>query len=58
MQQVSLSEKTLKIQHAQLEDAIRIEEEQVWKDVQKIEQLKKEKLKKKDELLRISTTGY
>lgn len=43
---------TLKSQHAYLDHIIREEESHVWKNLIKIEALKKEKLKKKDELLR------
>ena len=43
---------SLKIQHARLDSEIREEESHVWKNIMRIEQLKKEKLRKKDELLR------
>ena len=50
--QISVDIKTLQTQHAQLDNAIREEENHIWKDMIKIEQLKKAKLKKKDELLK------
>lgn len=43
---------SLKIQHARLDSEIKEEESHVWKNIMRIEQLKKEKLRKKDELLR------
>ena len=42
----------LKIQHARLDSEIKEEEAHVWKNLVRIEQLKKEKLRKKDEVLR------
>lgn len=42
----------LKVQHARLDAVIREEESHIWKNMIRIEQLKKEKLRKKDELLR------
>lgn len=42
----------LETQHAQLDAAIKEEESHVWKNLIKIEEMKKEKLRKKDELLR------
>lgn len=42
----------LRIQHAHLDAVIKEEESHVWKNLIKIEQLKREKLKKKDQLLR------
>ncbi|MBE6458735.1 MAG: DUF465 domain-containing protein [Alphaproteobacteria bacterium] len=52
--EVDVSIESLKIQHAQLDAAIKEEESCVWKNMIRIEQLKKEKLRKKDELLRKS----
>ena len=52
--EVDVSIERLKIQHAQLDAAIKEEESCVWKNMIRIEQLKKEKLRKKDELLRKS----
>lgn len=43
---------TLKVQHAKLDATIREEETHIWKNMIRIEQLKKEKLRKKDEMLR------
>lgn len=45
---------SLKVQHAYLEATIREEEQHVWKNLIRIEELKKEKLRKKDALLRLS----
>lgn len=42
----------LRIQHAHLDAVIKEEESHIWKNCVKIEELKKEKLRKKDELLR------
>lgn len=44
----------LKVQHAYLDAAIRHEETHVWKNLIKIEELKKQKLKQKDALLRLT----
>ena len=44
----------LKVQHAYLEAAIRQEEQHVRKNLIKINELKKQKLKQKDALLRMS----
>ena len=44
----------LKVQHAYLEAAIHEEEQHVWKNLIKIEELKKQKLQKKDTLLRMA----
>ncbi len=52
MEYIETTLESLKIQHARLDSAIRKEENHVWKNMIKIEQLKKEKLRKKDELLR------
>ncbi len=54
MVDVQSSLENLKVQHAYLEAAIREEEQHVWKNLIKIEELKKEKLRKKDALLRMS----
>ena len=51
---VQTSLENLKIQHAYLDAAIRKEEQHVWKNLIKIEELKKQKLKQKDALLRLS----
>lgn len=42
----------LKVQHAYLDASIRHEETLIWKNLVKIEELKKQKLKQKDALLR------
>ena len=42
----------LKVQHAYLDASIRHEETLIWKNLVKIEELKKQKLKQKDDLLR------
>ncbi len=52
MEYINATLESLKIQHAQLDSAIKEEEGHVWKNMIRIEQLKKEKLRKKDELLR------
>lgn len=52
--EVEASIESLRVQHAQLDAAIREEESHIWKNMIRIEQLKKEKLRKKDELLRKS----
>lgn len=52
MECTNISSDSLRIQHAHLDMAIREEESHVWKNLIKIEELKKEKLRKKDELLR------
>lgn len=44
--------KTLKLEHAQITVAIKEEERHVWNNLIRIEQLKREKLKKKDAILR------
>lgn len=43
---------SLRIEHAHLDSMIREEESHIWKNLIKIEQLKREKLHKKDQLLR------
>lgn len=52
MQEVNFTIETLRTQHAQLDALIREEENHVWKNLIKIEELKREKLRKKDALLR------
>lgn len=52
MEYIETTLESLKIQRAQLDSAILEEESHVWKNMIRIEQLKKEKLRKKDELLR------
>lgn len=52
MEYINSTLESLKIQHAHLDMAIKEEESHVWKNLIRIEQLKKEKLRKKDELLR------
>ncbi len=52
MEYLNTTIESLKIQHARLDLAIKEEESHVWKNLIKIEQLKKEKLRKKDALLR------
>jgi len=42
----------LRIRHAALDMLIKEEESHVWKNLIRIEQLKKEKLRQKDEILR------
>ena len=44
----------LKVHHAYLEAAIHEEEQHIWKNLIKIEELKKQKLQKKDTLLRMA----
>ena len=51
---VQTSLENLKVQQAYLDAAIRKEEQYVWKNLIKIEELKKQKLKQKDALLRLS----
>ena len=52
MEYIETTLESLKLQHATLDSIIKEEESHVWKNMIKIEQLKKEKLRKKDELLR------
>ncbi len=52
MEYIETTLESLRIQHAKIDSAIREEESHVWKNMIRIEQLKKEKLRKKDELLR------
>lgn len=44
----------LRVKHALLDAAIKEEENHIWKNLAKIEDLKREKLKQKDEILRMS----
>ena len=52
MEHVNSTLENLKIQHAELDSMIKEEESHIWKNMIRIEQLKKEKLRKKDEMLR------
>ena len=52
MEHVNTTMETLKVQHAKLDSMIKEEESHIWKNMIRIEQLKKEKLRKKDEMLR------
>lgn len=52
MEYIDTTLECLKIRYALLDSTIKKEESHVWKNMIKIEQLKKEKLRKKDELLR------
>ncbi len=49
-----MSMENLKVQHAYLEAVIHEEEQHVWKNLIRIEELKKQKLQKKDMLLRMA----
>ncbi|MDD4557252.1 MAG: YdcH family protein [Alphaproteobacteria bacterium] len=49
-----LTIETLRVKHALLDAAIKEEETHIWKNLSKIEQLKREKLKQKDEILRMT----
>ena len=51
MEVENISLENLRIQHAHL-DAVIKEEDHIWKNCIKIEELKKQKLRKKDEMLR------
>lgn len=44
----------LRAEHAHLDAIIREEESHIWKNLIRIEELKREKLRKKDEILRHS----
>ena len=44
----------LRAEHARLDAIIREEESHIWKNLIRIEELKREKLRKKDEILRHS----
>lgn len=52
MEYIDATIESLRIQHTLLDSEIQEEENHVWKNIVRIEQLKKEKLRKKDELLR------
>jgi len=52
MEHIDTTIENLKIQHAELDSMIKEEESHIWKNMIRIEQLKKEKLRKKDEMLR------
>ncbi len=52
MEYIDATIESLRIQHTLLDSEIQEEENHVWKNMVRIEQLKKEKLRKKDELLR------
>lgn len=54
MVNLQIQMENLKVQHAYLEAAIRQEEQHIWKNLIKINELKKQKLKQKDALLRLS----
>ena len=52
MEVENISLENLRIQHAHLDAVIKEEEYHIWKNCIKIEELKKQKLRKKDEMLR------
>ena len=52
MEVENISLENLRIQHAHLDAVIKEEESHIWKNCIKIEELKKQKLRKKDEMLR------
>ncbi len=52
MEHADTTTENLRIRHAALDALIREEECHVWKNLIRIEQLKKEKLRQKDEILR------
>lgn len=52
MEYINTTLESLLIQHAHLDSEIKEEEAHVWKNLIRIEELKKEKLRKKDEMLR------
>ncbi|MGN0914535.1 MAG: hypothetical protein ACI4OW_06550 [Alphaproteobacteria bacterium] len=52
MEKADITFETLRIQHAQLDPLTREEENHVWKKLIRIEELKRENLRKKDTLLR------
>ncbi len=54
MVNLQIQMENIKVQHAYLEAAIRQEEQHIWKNLVKINELKKQKLKQKDALLRLS----
>lgn len=49
-----LTLESLRVRHALLDAAIKEEENHIWKNLSKIEDLKRAKLKKKDEILRMT----
>ena len=53
-----LTEQVLKREHAFLDATIKAEETHTWKNIMKIEQLKKEKLRKKDQMLRMKLISF
>ena len=52
MEYLTATLETLKDQHAHLDSEIKNEETHIWKNLMRIEELKKEKLRKKDAILR------
>ena len=54
MVNLQIQMENIKVQHEYLEAAIRQEEQHIWKNLVKINELKKQKLKQKDALLRLS----
>ena len=52
MEVETLTLENLRIQHAYLDAVIKEEESHIWKNCIRIEELKKQKLRKKDEMLR------
>ncbi|MFV0626248.1 MAG: DUF465 domain-containing protein [Alphaproteobacteria bacterium] len=49
-----LTIETLRVKHALLDASIKEEETHIWKNLAKIEELKREKLKQKDQILRMT----
>lgn len=49
-----LTIETLRVKHALLDAAIKEEETHIWKNLEKIEGLKRQKLKQKDQILRMT----
>ena len=54
MVNLQIQMENIKVQHAYLEAAIRQEEQHIWKNLDKIHELKTQKLNQKDALLRLS----
>lgn len=52
MEYINTTLESLIVQHAHLDSEIKKEESHVWKNLIRIEELKKEKLRRKDEMLR------
>ncbi len=52
METLNTTVEDLRAEHARLDTLIREEECHIWKNLIRIEELKREKLRKKDELLR------